>query len=109
LAVVTTTLTLPGVKLEGTVTAIDPSVQLVIVAGVLPKVTVPCVEPNPEPLIVVVTEVPSTPEEGFMPLIVGLEAETVNVVLAVWLPAVVTTTETPLPALKLDGTVTTIA
>ena len=68
----TVTTTLPVEAPLGTVTAIEVSLQLLAVAVTPLNVTVlvPCVEPKPEPVIV--TDVPTGPEIGDIPVIFGV-------------------------------------
>jgi hypothetical protein len=64
----TVTTTLPLVAALGTVTTTEPGVQVVTVAAVPLKVTVP-VEPKLAPAMV--TEVPTSPEAGDSPVMLG--------------------------------------
>ncbi len=63
------TTTLPDVAPAGTGTTIDPTLQLVGVADVPLKVTLPAIEPKLVPAIV--TAVPTVPEVGETPVIFG--------------------------------------
>ena len=89
-ALVTTTF--PLVAPDGTDVVMVVSVQVVADALTPPKLIVPvlCVVPNPEPLIV--TEVPTTPEEGLKLLITGAGANVNVPAFRVTPLAVVTTT-----------------
>jgi len=71
--------TLPVLAPLGTGTAMLVALQLVGVALTPPKVTVlaPCVAPKFAPLIV--TEVPTGPDDGFKPVMLGAGTVTVNV------------------------------
>ena len=98
----TVTTTLPVVALLGTGTTIDVALQLVGVAADPLNVTVlvPCVAPNPVPLIV--TDVPGAPEFGDSPLMEGI---TVNELPLLGCPPTVTTT---FPDVAPPGTGVTI-
>jgi hypothetical protein len=100
---VTTTVTVPGVKLDGTVATIDVLLQ-VAVAGVPLNVTVlePCVEPKFAPVIV--TDEPRPPEVGVRLLIFGA-AFTVNFGPEIETPLAVTAT---VPVVAPVGTTATI-
>jgi len=98
------TTTLPVVAPVGTVTLIDVAAQLVTVAGVPLKLTVPvpCVEPKLVP--VMVTAVPTAPDVGDNFVMLGA-ATTVNFTPLLATPLVLTTT---LPVVAPVGTVATI-
>jgi hypothetical protein len=66
----TVTTTLPVVAPEGTFATIDESVQLATEAVVPANVTVPGVEPKFDPVIV--TDAPTTPEDGDRLVIAGV-------------------------------------
>jgi hypothetical protein len=95
---------LPVVAPVGTVTLIEVALQLVTVAVVPLKVTmpVPCVEPKLVPVIV--TAVPTAPDVGDKLLMLGA-ATTVNFTPLLATPLVLTTT---LPVVAPVGTVVTI-
>jgi hypothetical protein len=98
----TVTTTGPVVAPVGTGTTIEVAPQLVGVAATPLNVTVlvPCVAPKFVPLIV--TEVPTAPEAGDSPLILGATV-TVKVTPLLARPAAVTTTG---PVVAAEGTVT---
>ena len=77
--------------MTGTVTTMLVSLQLVMAALTVPKVTEPVVVPKPDPLIV--TDVPFSPLEGFKLLMNGAP----NITPLLWIPPLVTTT-LPIPA-----------
>ena len=100
------TTTSPVVAPIGTATVIEVSLQLVGVAAVPLKATVPvpCVAPKFTPVIV--TDVPSGPESGFSVVMLGsAPAVTVNSIPAVAAPPIVTTTS---PVVAPAGTSTSI-
>jgi hypothetical protein len=98
----TVTPTNPVVALAGTGATMLVVLQLVGVAGVPLKVTVlvPCVGPNPSP--VMVTDVPTGPEVGPVLEMLGITANGAPLLAA---PPTVTTT---FPVLEPDGTAATM-
>ena len=98
----TVSTTLPVVAALGTVTTTEPAVQVVTVAAVPLKVTLP-VDPKLEPEMV--TVVPTVPDAGDRPVMLGAVAETVKVIPLLAAPPTVTTT---LPLGAPLGTGTTI-
>jgi hypothetical protein len=98
------TMTLPVVALVGTGAVIDPELQLVETVVVLLKVTVlvPWFAPNPVPVIVI--DVPTEPEVGDRAVMLGT---TVNAAALLATPPTVTTT-LPLPPVAPAGTGTVI-
>jgi hypothetical protein len=101
----TVTTTLPLVAALGTVTTTEPAVQVVTVAAVPLKVTVP-VDPKLEPEMV--TVVPTVPDVGDRPVMLGAVAETVKVIPLLAAPPTVTTT-LPLGAPLGTGTTMLVA
>ena len=87
----------PVVAPLGTVTMMLVSLQLDGAAKVPlnETVLVPCVVPKPNPEIV--TELPTSPDEGLMEVIVGTD-KTVNGKLLLGLPVAVVTTSGPVVA-----------
>jgi hypothetical protein len=98
----TVTTTLPVVPAAGTVTTMEPALQVVTVADVPLKVTEPDA-PKFEPEMV--TEVPTVPDVGDRLLMLGGVAETVKATLLLAAPPTVTTT---LPVEAPVGTGTTM-
>jgi hypothetical protein len=99
------TMTLPVVAPVGTVATMEVAVQLLMVVAAVPlKVTdpEPCVEPKFDPAMV--TEVPTTPEFGDTPVMLGA-VTTVNDTPLLLTPLALTIT---LPVVALVGTVATI-
>ena len=99
---VTTTAAVPAVMLFGTKTTILAALQLIGVATVPPIITVlaPCVVPNPLPVIV--TEIPPGPDAGLRPEMLGITAKSAPLLAT---PPTVTTT---LPVAAPFGTPTVI-
>lgn len=102
----TVTTTFPEVAPAGTGATMLVALQLVGVAATLLKVIVldPCVEPNPVPVIV--TGVPTGPEPGKIPVMIGEDAVvTIKLTPLLARPPTVTTT---LPVVAPLGTRTTM-
>jgi hypothetical protein len=98
----TVTTTLPVVAPEGTLAIIEESVQVATEAVVPLNVTVPGVEPKFVPVIV--TDVPTAPDDGDRPLMLGV-VTIVKLTPLLALPPAVTTT---FPDEAPDGTLATI-
>jgi hypothetical protein len=98
----TVTTTLPVVAAVGTGTTMDVALQLVTVAEVLLKVTVP---DAPKLVPEIVTDVPTIPEEGDKLMMLGAVADTVKFTPLLATPPTVTMT---LPLVAPLGTGTTM-
>jgi hypothetical protein len=98
------TTTLPVVAPVGTVATIEIALQVVIVAVLPLKMTVPEPWVEPKPVPVIVTDAPTAPVAGERLVMVGV-GNTVKVIPLLATPLALTTT---LPVVAVVGTFTTI-